>query len=127
MSAWQNLKDCFDEFQTIQANIVRNSEAGDAEWRRRLVTLRSELQDSLVGMRAAVQRCEADGYDAGICREFASALSTMRSVLALHQANWPAVAIEPSDPAYRRSTQDLRRAGSVFRETTSGLIDRLKT
>lgn len=126
MSAWRNLSDSFDEFQGIQAEIVRNSEAGDVEWRRRLVDLRRGLQDSLVGMRTAVQRCEAEGSDAGICREFASALSTMRSVLALHQARWPAVAIEPSDPAYRQSTQDLRRAGSVFREIARGLIDKLK-
>ena len=105
---------------------MRNSEAGGTDWRRRLINLRRELQDSLVGMRAAVQACEADGCDAGSCREFASALSTMRSVLALHQAQWPAVSIEPSDRAYRQSTLDLRRAGSVFRETANGLIDKLR-
>jgi hypothetical protein len=38
----------------------------------------------------------------------------MRSALALHQANWPAVSIDPSNPDYAQSTANVRAANRVF-------------
>lgn len=126
MSAWRRLKGSFEEFVAIQDHIVRNSVASDPDWRHALVALRKQLQDSLVAMRAAVQACEEGGGDAALCRRFAGALSEMRGALALHQAQWPAVAISIDDVAYRRSVRELRDKGATFRDTARGLIVKLE-
>lgn len=126
MSAWWELSEHFSDFERTQNRIVANSVATDADWRHTLVSLRKKLQDSLVGMRTALRACEVAGADATACRDFARALSEMRSVLALHQAQWPAVAIDTADAAYQRSVQDLRHAGGEFRDNARGLIEKLK-
>lgn len=126
MSAWRELSEHFSDFERTQNRIVTNSAATDADWRRTLVGLRQQLQDSVVGMRTALRACEIAGADAVACRDFASALSEMRSVLALHQAQWPAVAIDTADAAYQRSVQDLRHKGSEFRDNARDLIEKLK-
>lgn len=127
MSAWQELKRSFGDFERTQSRIVTNSAGLDADWRRSLIGLRSQLQDHLVGMRTALRACEGAGADAAACSDFARALSDMRSVLALHQAQWPAVAIDTADAAYQRSTDELRRASTGFRATARDLIERLKS
>lgn len=126
MSAWRELSEHFSDFERTQNRIVANSAATDADWRRTLVSLRKQMQDSLVGMRTALRACEVAGADAAACRDFARALSEMRSVLTLHQAQWPAVAIDTVDAAYQRSVQDLQRAGGKFRDNARGLIEKLK-
>jgi hypothetical protein len=127
MSAWHELKGNFGDFERTQDRIVTNSAATGADWRRTLINLRRQLQDSLVGMRAALRACEVAGADAALCRDFASALSEMRSALALHQAQWPAVAIDTADANYQRSLQDLLRSESGFRDTAHDLIEKLKS
>lgn len=127
MSAWQELSERFSDFERTQNRIVANSAATDADWRRTLISLRRQLQDSLVGMRMALRACEVAGADAAGCRDLARALSEMRSLLALHQAQWPAVAIDTADAAYRRSAQDLGRAGIGFRDNVRDLIERLRS
>ena len=126
MSAWRELKASFGDFERTQSRIVANSTATDADWRRTLISLRTQLQENLVGMRTALRACEVAGADAAACGDFARALSDMRSVLALHQAQWPAVAIDTADAAYLRSVQDLRRAGSGFRDNARALIEKLR-
>ena len=110
MSAWQELSERFSDFERTQNRIVANSAATDADWRRTLISLRRQLQDSLVGMRMALRACEVAGADAAGC-----------------QAQWPAVAIDTADAAYRRSAQDLGRAGIGFRDNVRDLIERLRS
>lgn len=127
MSAWQELKRSFDDFERTQSRIVTNNAALDADWRRSLIALRGQLQDNLVAMRTALRACEEAGADAAACSDFSRGLSAMRSVLALHQAQWPAVAIDMADKAYQRSIEELRQASTGFRTTARGLIERLKS
>jgi len=46
----------------------------------------------------------------------------MRSAIALHQAEWPAVAIDTQSEAYRGSVHTLRAATRHFREVTGAMI-----
>lgn len=95
------------ELGRIQREIVLVSAAERDGWRRDLIELRRALQAQITLVSQTIDERAAD--DA--LRE---ALNQMRSKVALHQANWPAVAIDRADPAYRASVQDVRAANNAF-------------
>jgi hypothetical protein len=51
--------------------------------------------------------------------KFEQCLANFRHVLALHQANWPVVSIEPGDPDYLRSRQSVGFARRQLAEIVS--------
>ncbi len=77
-------------------------------------------------MRTLLSDYEANGGDKQLCADFAHALSAMRSAVALHQVEWPAVAIDVADPAYKESVGKLRAQGVAFTATARALIGRMR-
>lgn len=83
-------------------------------WRQRLIDLRRQLQAEIGALG------EIAGGMAGLHRDseagarFWDALARMRTAVALHQARWPAVAIEPGDGDYLRSVANVRSANREF-------------
>lgn len=127
MTAWRQLSASFEEFERLQSSFAQNSGQQDPNWRRNLIGLRRELQDSLIAIRAALQNLEGDQGHSAATLQLASALSSIRSAIALHQAEWPAVAIDTSDAGYRLAAKELRSATKAFRETARESIASLKT
>jgi hypothetical protein len=122
----QRIQSSFEAFEKLLEDFARNSDQQDADWRRKLVELRRQLQERLIGMRAALQAHEARAGSSSDARNLSAALSTIRSEIALHQAEGPAVAIDTSDEGYRRSVRQLRAATRRFRATARIAIASLR-
>jgi hypothetical protein len=94
----------------IQAAMAKAVTTGSGNWRRELVDLRRKLQTQITAVALAIDDCEIFKDNNEIKRNLRDSLSAMRSALALHQGDWPAVSIDPSDPAYVNSTAAVRAA-----------------
>lgn len=127
MSAWLTLKNHYAAFEAIQRDIVDNSASKKPAWKSQLIQLRRDLQNQLAQIREALKTCEAAGADAVSCRALASEISKLRSAIASHQADWPAVIIDVDSPAYKASLARLRDVSAGFHKAAVTLIDQLKT
>ena len=114
MDEVEPFRQAFSELVRIQAAIVDVTKAADADWRRQLIQLRRRAQTQMSDVAHALDQCRILSADTGIGRELREALSKMRSTLALHQANWSAVAIDPLNPDFVRSTAAVRAANRHF-------------
>lgn len=97
------------ELGRIQSDIVAASCSDHDGWRRDLIALRRTLQAQMTMLSQLI-----DGGDVDTPAELREALNRMRSKVALHQANWPAVAIDRDHPDYRASVQNVRDANAEF-------------
>lgn len=122
METARRLRASLDAFERIQSDFANNSDQRDPDWRRRLVALRKDLQDSLIAIRTALQAHEEAAGRSEAGDALNKGLSAMRSAIALHQAEWPAVAIDTQSEAYRGSVRTLRAATRDFRELTEAMI-----
>lgn len=121
MAARRQLKDALGAFERIERDFAQNSGQQDPDWRRKIIDLRRELQDGLVRIRTALQAVEEADGSTPASQKLAAELSAIRSAIALHQAEWPAVAIDTSNPAYRTAVRELRGATDEFRETAKAV------
>ena len=126
MADWRALEAALNRFEAVRETIARTSGEGAGDWRKTLIGLRRELQDGAGEMRTLLSDYEANGGDKQVCADFARALSAMRSAVALHQVEWPAVAIDVTDLAYRDSVGKLRAQGVAFTATARALIGRMR-
>ena len=101
-----------DELEKIQADLGRISERTDDARRRDLVQLRraASAQIALIGQLAEPLFADAPADHA----EFRRLFSSMRSAVALHQAEWPAVRLDTGDEQFQRSSQNVRTANRTF-------------
>lgn len=125
MSGSLTLHDHYVAFQAIQRDILNNSAASDANWKLTLISLRRDLQNRLGLMREALKACETRGADPERCRTLDHELSKLRSAIAGHQADWPAVIIDVENPAYKESLAKLRDVSAAFHRAAGELIPTL--
>ena len=81
----------------------------DEEWQRALVSLRREIASGITDLSAAVRKLslpeaspELAALDLGT--------SALRRALAMHQASWPAVLVDPGRPDFKASVALVRGA-----------------
>ena len=120
------LESHFRQLEKLQAEAVHNNSENSEKWRNRLIDIRREMQAQINGMGVALSDCSAKGAGASTCQMLRGEISKLRSALALHQATWPAVAIDVNDPSYRSSLVKLRGANEQFRSAASIAIAKLK-
>lgn len=125
MTSWRRLEAAVLSFENIQREFAQNSDQRGLDWRRGMVELRRALQDRLIAIRGALQAYEDSCGRSPDTEKLASALSALRTAIALHQANWPVVAIDTDDSGYRAEVKMLRGSTSEFRKTARTVLERL--
>jgi hypothetical protein len=123
--AAEKLRDAVASWKETRSELARLSTQQLDDWRLKTVRLRRALQEQIGLIGAAMNELDTatQAFD-----EFVTlrrALSTVRSQLAMHQAQWPAVAIQPEDRQYKASAASLRQANDVFAEAAERLMRRL--
>ncbi len=92
------------------------------DWRKRYVALRRKAQMAIQSIADAGEAC----FRTGICRhletDYRNALNGMRARIAMHQAEWPVVVVDPNDPAYRESVSQAVAAVQAFEEVVSRMV-----
>ena len=127
MTALEELQRAFDEFERIQSDITVIGSQPVEGWQRRLVEQRRTLQANIVRLREAGAACDGTGTGGEALAEYQQALSAMRTAMALHQAQWPAVTIDQESADYQRSQFAVRKATGHFRTVAKQLITHLKS
>jgi hypothetical protein len=79
--------------------------------RKELVTLRRQLSSHIAGVGRAGDAFFADRDDISVYR---ARFSRMRSMAALHQADWPAVLLGERPEEFRASASRMREANRGF-------------
>jgi hypothetical protein len=119
-----SFKEAVAELEAIQAAMASLSKQDDSNWRRDFIDLRRRLQSQITQVSLAITRCLPLSRDDRLVRELKDALSRMRTAVALHQANWPAVSIDASSPEYLQSTSGVREANRDFIDLARKLLER---
>ena len=127
MTALEELTRAFDEFERIQSDITVIGSQPVEGWQKRLVEQRRTLQANIVRLREAGVACDGGRVAGKALAEYQQALSAMRTAMALHQAQWPAVTIDQENPDYQQSQLAVRKATGHFRTIAKQLIADLKS
>ena len=101
------LHDVIASLRSCQRVISKLSGERPDDWRRKLVAERRVLSER---MQILVECVAADPVDRRRDRPVGKALSALRSALAAHQADYPAVSLDPATPAFRASAGRVRAA-----------------
>jgi hypothetical protein len=110
LAAIQGLRAAGIELDEVGTRLQQLAKEKPEGWKKEYVGLRRLLH---LHMDVAAERGEAV-FRTGAAQDhapaFREALRKMRHALALHQANWPVIAISPDNPDYRASMFDVIRA-----------------
>lgn len=110
----EQFRSAVEELETIQQQLASVAKEQGCDWRRELIDLRRKLQMQIGVVAAAIGNTPSLSRDSERGPALSEALSKMRSALALHQANWPAVSIDPASFQYAQSTATVRAANRAF-------------
>ncbi len=102
------------------------TERGD-DWRLATVRLRRKLQDQIALIAAAMAGLDARLTLAEEFETFRRALSAVRTQLAMHQAQWPVVSIEPENPDYKASAAALRHSNDALAQAAARFFQHMKS
>ena len=102
------------------------TERGD-DWRLATVRLRRKLQDQIALIAAAMAGLDARLTLAEEFETVRRALSTVRTQLAMHQAQWPVVSIEPENPDYKASAAALRHSNDALAQAAARFFQHMKS
>jgi hypothetical protein len=122
----KDLEDAIAHFEALRAMIIENNRSEGDDWRRILVELRRRLQNSVAEMRTSLDGHRAHGLDADLYAKFVKALSQLRSAIAQHQAEWPAVVIDAKNSKFLESAQSLRTACLNFKQQAAELLMKMR-
>ncbi|MBA4091051.1 MAG: hypothetical protein C0494_10715 [Sphingobium sp.] len=99
------LRQAVVELETLQGQLGTLPHDDSVEWKRSLIQLRRLLQQQVVLVGQALADCETINADHSMKSHLRDLFSKMRSAIAFHQAQYPAVSIDLIDPAYKMSVQ----------------------
>lgn len=108
--------------ERIQAEIAAVTGRSDQERKHELVKLRRLLSEQIGRVSVAGEAIFGDAVAPHLTAEYRARLSAMRSAIALHQANWPAVSLDSADAGFTRSVLAARSAKDAFISWTRGAL-----
>lgn len=112
MSDLDGLRGAVIKLSMLQKSVAALNDDSDNGWRQQHINYRREIQHQF-GVISALAK-DVTTIDAEERAAFGAALSRMRTALALHQADWPVVAIKLDDPRYNQSSKRVRTANQEF-------------
>ena len=100
-------------------NMAKNRPDG---WQREYVNLRRQLQQQLSAAGELGEALFRAGTAGELAPAFRDRLRRMRHALALHQANWPVIAIALDDPDYQASMRTVTDAHHEFNALVDAIV-----
>lgn len=79
------------------------------DWRQDFGTRRHRLQTAISETGQMMRGILTARNDPAEMRAFEDCIARCRSALALHQARWPTVGLDPADPAYLASMKQVQQ------------------
>ena len=82
----------------------------DEEWQRALVSLRRDIASGITELSAATRKLSPPVEARRELAALDQGVSALRRALAMHQASWPAVSVDPRQPDFKASVAQVRGA-----------------
>jgi hypothetical protein len=114
-----------DALEKLNADIGDVARRNDDERLRELIALRRKLAEQIAVVGQLGDAIFVQRGDDTLLRTYRSGFSRMRSAVALHQANWPAVMLGERPDEYRASAVTARDASREFIEWARRTLDSL--
>jgi len=103
-----------DGLEALHAEIAAITARTDENRKRELVEKRRALSTQLGTVAALADGAIMATGDAELTLAYRSRLSNLRSKMAMHQADWPAVRLGEGGEAFRASARRMREANRDF-------------
>lgn len=104
------LRALVDDLRTIQQRVSAATQHKPADWRQDVVRARRDIAARIGELATLTRQWTPPAHAANTYAAFQASVSTVRRSLAMHQALWPAVAIETDRPEFQESVAELRTA-----------------
>ena len=124
MESLDHFREAIAKLESLHGELAALPKSGAEDWRDKLICYRRQLEVQKTAVAGLPVWRELGGNEEDRIR-LKAALSGMRSALALHQASWPAVAIDPDDRGYQQSVGSVREANRIFLDLARTIL--LKT
>ena len=115
-----DLRAALQALRATQVLLVGACQRQEPDWRHVVVACRRDLARQLGELTSLLDRVPAGAADEARVA-FRRTLSRLRSVLAEHQALWPAVAIDVAAPGYQASLAAIRVADGQVDQSFAAL------
>ena len=122
MDSLQAFSEALAELERILTAMAEMSKRTDPDWKREFIEMRRQLQSQLATVAAAADQCLQIKGNPEAATKLREGWTKMRSSLALHQANWPAVRIDREDKSYLDSASKTRATNWAFVELARQII-----
>ena len=122
MDSLQAFSDALADLERILKAMAETSKRTDEAWKKEFIEMRRQLQLQLAVVASAADQCAQIKSNPESAAKLREGWTKMRSALALHQANWPAVRIDRADPAYLESVNKTRATNWTFVELARQII-----
>lgn len=103
MNRFEDIRDAANRLRGLQRQASTTVDRQDQDWQRTLVGIRRQTAAGIAELSAAARVWSAPGEADEEYSTLGRAVNKVRRTLAMHQALWPAVSIDPSDPQFRAS------------------------
>lgn len=118
----QAFSDALAELERILTAMAETSKRTDETWKKEFIDMRRQLQLQLTAVASAADECAQIKSNPEAAARLREGWTKMRSALALHQANWPAVRIDREDRGYLDSVSKTRATNWAFVELARQII-----
>lgn len=103
-----------DAIEAVARRLAAVADRNDSQRKQDLATARRELALRMMTIMTIGEDYPPIRQNPVLYAELRQRLSVLRSVIADHQANWSAVAIDSDDAAYIASSDTVQAAGRDF-------------
>jgi len=122
MESKNRIEEAVAALERIQTNLAGIASRSDAERRRDLIRLRRELAIQYAELNTLVEAWIEESKRPELRGQHRERFSRMRSAAAMHQANWPAVSLDPSSPEFQASAARVREANRTYVEWIRSIV-----
>jgi hypothetical protein len=126
MSELAEVRIAVDHLRALQQQASLAVDQADPDWQRILVTIRRQISEGIAQLSAAARAWTPPDNLAVDYGQFVTKVGSVRQALAMHQAVWPAVSIDPRDGGFRSSVEQVRTAYDELFATLATLEMKLK-
>ena len=99
-----------DELRRLQQRVSTATLRQLPEWRYEVVDARRDIAARIGELSALARQWKVPPHAAALNAAFIDSIGDVRRALALHQAQWPSVAIDTASSAFQASVGDVRAA-----------------
>lgn len=99
-----------DELRILQQRVSSATQRQQPDWRFEVVSARRDIAARIGELATLARQWPVPKHAAALNSAFTECVGNVRRALALHQAKWPAIAIDSANRDFQASVSEIRTA-----------------